>query len=130
MRLEGKIVLVTGASSGIGAAIALACARAGADVAITYRSNAAGADETARRVRELGRRAEIAKVDISRDAEITGLAETARERFGRVDAWINNAGADILTGNAARLTPVQKLDLVLERWTSGERSSRRGPPSS
>jgi 3-oxoacyl-[acyl-carrier protein] reductase len=113
VRLEGKIVLVTGASSGIGAAVALACARAGADVAITYRANAAGAEDTARRIREVGRRAEVAKVDISRDAEITGLADTVREQFGRVDIWINNAGADILTGSAVRLTPVQKLDLVL-----------------
>jgi 3-oxoacyl-[acyl-carrier protein] reductase len=113
VKLEGKIVLVTGGSSGIGAAIALACAREGADVALTYRANAAGAEDTARGIRELGRRAEIAKVDISQDAEIAGLAETARKRFGRVDVWINNAGADILTGSGGRLTPLEKLDLVL-----------------
>ena len=113
MRLAGKIVLVTGASSGIGSAIALGCAREGADVAVTYRGNAAGAEETALAIRGLGRRAEVLQVDISRDAEIEALAAALRERFGRVDAWINNAGADILTGAGERLSRREKLDLVL-----------------
>ena len=59
MELDGKIVLVTGSSSGIGQAIALACARAGADVAVTYRANSDGAEGTAREIRALGRRAEV-----------------------------------------------------------------------
>ena len=113
MRLDGKIVLVTGASSGIGSAIALGCAREGADVALTYRGNAAGAEETARAIRSLGRRAEVLQVDISRDEEIQTLAVALRERFGRVDTWINNAGADILTGSGARLSRRDKLDVVL-----------------
>jgi 3-oxoacyl-[acyl-carrier protein] reductase len=113
VRLAGKIVLVTGASSGIGSAIALGCAREGADVAVTYRGNAAGAEETALAIRGLGRRAEVMRVDISRDAEIEALAAALRERFGRVDAWINNAGADILTGAGGRLSRREKLDLVL-----------------
>jgi NAD(P)-dependent dehydrogenase (short-subunit alcohol dehydrogenase family) len=54
--LEQKIVVVTGGSSGIGRAIALRCARAGADVAITYRKNQDGADSTAQEIRSLGRR--------------------------------------------------------------------------
>ena len=57
--LEGKIVLVTGASSGIGRAIALRCARAGADLALTYRKNQSGAETTAKEIRALGRRAEV-----------------------------------------------------------------------
>lgn len=113
MRLVDKIVLVTGASSGIGSAIALGCAREGADVALTYRGNAAGAEETARAIRSLGRRAEVLQVDISRDEEIQALAPALRERFGRVDTWINNAGADILTGSGGRLSRRDKLDLVL-----------------
>lgn len=113
MRLAGKIVLVTGASSGIGSAIALGCAREGADVAVTYRENAAGAEATALAIRKLGRRAEVVQVDISRDAEIEALTLGLRERFGRVDAWINNAGADILTGAGGRLSRREKLDLVL-----------------
>ena len=113
MRLAGKVVLVTGASSGIGSAIALGCAREGADVAVSYRENAAGAEATALAIRKLGRRVEVLQVDISRDAEIEALAAWLRERFGRVDAWINNAGADILTGAGGRLSRREKLDLVL-----------------
>jgi 3-oxoacyl-[acyl-carrier protein] reductase len=113
VRLAGKIVLVTGASSGIGSAIALGCAREGADVAVSYRENAAGAEATALAIRKLGRRVEVLQVDISRDAEIEALSLGLRERFGRVDAWINNAGADILTGAGGRLSRREKLDLVL-----------------
>lgn len=113
MTLAGKIVLVTGGSSGIGRAIAIGCARAGADVAVTYRSNLDGAEQTARAIRDLGRRAEVVPVDISRDADVAALAAALRERFGRVDAWINNAGADILTGASGRSSRLEKLEQVL-----------------
>jgi len=113
VRLEGKTVLVTGASSGIGAAIALGCAREGADVALTFRGNAGGAEETAGRVRALGRRAEVLRVDIAREEDIAALARDVVGHFGRVDAWINNAGADILTGAGGRRSRLEKLDQVL-----------------
>jgi 3-oxoacyl-[acyl-carrier protein] reductase len=113
VRLEGKVVLVTGASSGIGRAIALGCAREGADLAITYRANVDGADEAARAIRALGRRAEALVADISREDDIAGLARWLEERFGRVDVWINNAGADILTGDGSRLSKLERLDRVL-----------------
>jgi 3-oxoacyl-[acyl-carrier protein] reductase len=111
--LDHKIVLVTGASSGIGRAIALRCARAGADLALTYRKNQSGAEATASEIRALGRRAEVLRVDISRPPEIETLVRELKKRFDRVDVWINNAGADILTGDAARLPRLEKLDLVL-----------------
>jgi 3-oxoacyl-[acyl-carrier protein] reductase len=113
VRLDGKVAVVTGASSGIGRAIAIGCAREGADLAITYRGNGTGAEETAAAIRALGRRAEVLRTDVSRDDDVAALAASVRERFGRADAWINNAGADILTGAGARLTPREKLDLVL-----------------
>ncbi|HEY7637903.1 MAG TPA: SDR family oxidoreductase [Gemmatimonadales bacterium] len=113
MRLEGKTVLVTGASSGIGQAIALGCAQAGADVAITFRRNRQGAEETATQVRVAGRRVEQFQTDISRDEDVSKLVTGLRDRFGRVDVWINNAGADILTGEGGKLTRREKLDLVL-----------------
>jgi 3-oxoacyl-[acyl-carrier protein] reductase len=111
--LERKVVLVTGGSSGIGHAIALRCARAGADLGITYRKNQAGAEDTAREIRALGRRAEIIQTDVSRREDIDLLVDRLRNVFDRVDVWINNAGADILTGEGGRLSRVDKLDLVL-----------------
>jgi 3-oxoacyl-[acyl-carrier protein] reductase len=111
--LERKNVLVTGASSGIGRAIALRCAHAGADLAITYRKNQQGADATAREIRSLGRRAEVLRIDISREADIQSLTAQLSRQFARLDVWINNAGADILTGDGGRLSRLQKLDLVL-----------------
>jgi 3-oxoacyl-[acyl-carrier protein] reductase len=111
--LQQKTVLVTGASSGIGRAIALRCAEAGADLAITYRSNEQGAQETARDIQAMGRRAEVLRIDISREEEIDRLVNHLQRAFPRIDVWINNAGADILTGDAGRLSRVRKLDLVL-----------------
>jgi 3-oxoacyl-[acyl-carrier protein] reductase len=113
VRLDGKVVLVTGASSGIGRAIALGCAREGADLALTYRANADGAEQTARDIRALGRRAEVVRADISREDDVTALGRAVAERFGRVDGWINNAGADILTGAGTKLSRLEKLDRVL-----------------
>jgi 3-oxoacyl-[acyl-carrier protein] reductase len=135
VQLEGKIVLVTGGSSGIGRAIAIAAARAGADVAITYRGNAEGAAATAREITAIGRGCHVARTDVSRQADVGDLAAAMREKFGRVDAWINNAGADILTGKGAKLTPLEKLDLllavdlrgtVLASWAAVELMRERG----
>jgi 3-oxoacyl-[acyl-carrier protein] reductase len=112
-QLERKNVLVTGASSGIGRAIALRCAAAGADLAITYRSNEKGARATAQSIRDLGRRAEMLPIDIRRDDDIERLSAELSKAFSRIDVWINNAGADILTGQATQLSRRQKLDTVL-----------------
>jgi 3-oxoacyl-[acyl-carrier protein] reductase len=111
--LEGRNVVVTGGSSGIGRAIAGRCAAAGADVLITYRRNRRGADETASELSRTGRQVVVQQADITREQDITDLARRAREALGRVDVWINNAGADILTGAAGELPPREKLDLVL-----------------
>jgi 3-oxoacyl-[acyl-carrier protein] reductase len=111
--LKGKVVLVTGASSGIGRAIALACARAGADVATTYRTNQPGAERVMGEVKELGRRSLAVKADIAREDEIGELVRALVANLGRVDVWINNAGADILTGAGAKLSLRDRLDLLL-----------------
>jgi 3-oxoacyl-[acyl-carrier protein] reductase len=112
-RLAGRNVVVTGGSSGIGRAIALACARAGANVLITYRRNRAGAEETAQAVRASGRRAEVFPLALSDGEQIAALAALARTTFGGVDVWINNAGADILTAEFGKHSRQEKLDLVL-----------------
>jgi len=111
--LNGKRVVVTGGSSGIGRAIAGRCAEAGADVLLTYRRNRRGADEAAQELARGGRRVLVQQADISREEDIVALARQAREGLGRVDVWINNAGADILTGDAGKLSPREKLELVL-----------------
>jgi 3-oxoacyl-[acyl-carrier protein] reductase len=109
----GKVVLVTGGSSGIGRAIALEAAAAGADVALTFRANERGAREVVAAVAALGRRAEVLRLDIAHPEEIEAAGRWVRERYGVVDAWINNAGADILTAGGAALSDREKLDLLL-----------------
>ena len=111
--LQGRTMLVTGASSGIGRAIAQAAARAGADVALTYRENAAGARETGAAVEALGRKAVVFQLDLSDPAAIRAVGAATRDALGRIDAWVNNAGADILTGDGGTLSDLQKLDLLL-----------------
>ena len=92
MKLHGKVALVTGAQQGIGAAIALALAGEGADVAINWLDNQADAEAVARGVREKGRRAALIKAGIGKLAEIeTMAAETARQ-LGPIDILVNNAG--------------------------------------
>jgi 3-oxoacyl-[acyl-carrier protein] reductase len=111
--LSGKVVVVTGGSSGIGQAIAIACAEAGADLVVSYQHNRGGIEETVRRVSTAGRTAVPVQVDVSREEDVERLGGTVRERFGKADVWINNAGADILTGRGAKLSPLEKLDLLL-----------------
>jgi 3-oxoacyl-[acyl-carrier protein] reductase len=111
--LSGKVVVITGGSSGIGQAIAIACAEAGADLVVSYQHNRDGIEETVRRVGAAGRAAVPVQVDVSREPDVERLAGTVRERFGKADVWINNAGADILTGRGAKLSPLEKLDLLL-----------------
>ena len=64
-------------------------------------------------VRALGRRAHVMRADISRPEDVATLGPGARDALGRVDVWVNSAGADILTGEARRLSPIQKLDRLL-----------------
>ncbi|HEY1305240.1 MAG TPA: SDR family oxidoreductase [Vicinamibacterales bacterium] len=113
-QLAGRAMLVTGASSGIGRGIALAAARAGADVAITYRTNEKGARDVEREIRAMGRRAATFRADVADEASVHALGPAAAKALGRLDVWVNNAGADILTGPAALLSDGDKLDLLLE----------------
>jgi len=111
--LKDKVAVITGASSGIGQAMTQLAAREGADLVITYQRNREGAESTASGIRALGRRCAVVQADVSASADIDRLLHSAVTEYGRVDAWINNAGADILTGNGARLSRIEKLDLLL-----------------
>ena len=91
-RLEGKNALVTGASSGIGQGIAVALAAAGANVGINYRSNADGAEETSRRVRELGHRAFIIEADVGDPAQVMTMFSRFDDAMGPIDIMVANAG--------------------------------------
>ncbi len=89
-RLDGQVALVTGAATGIGAAIALALAEAGADVAC--HGNSRPAEDTAGKVRELGRRALALKGDLAQKPTAAALVAQTVAEFGRIDLLINNAG--------------------------------------
>ncbi len=90
--LTGKSAVVTGGSRGIGRAIVLRLATQGADVAFSFRGNAAAAGETAAAVQAMGRRALPVQGDVSDPAAADGLIKAALEAFGKVDILVNNAG--------------------------------------
>lgn len=100
--LVGKVALVTGASRGIGRAVAVALARAGADVAVHYRTREDAARETAGQVTAMRRRRLVVAADVSVAAEVTRLAAAVEAGLGPVDILINNAGA-------ARLVPLEQV---------------------
>jgi 3-oxoacyl-[acyl-carrier protein] reductase len=112
-RLDGVRAVVTGASSGIGAAIAEAFGAAGATVLVTHRDSAEGASTVAERIARAGGRAELAQADLGTRGACEALVAEARERLGGLDVWVNNAGADVLTGEAADWEWERKLDILL-----------------
>lgn len=91
-KLEGKVALVTGASKGIGAAIAKALAAQGAAVVVTYASSKSGADAVVAAIKEAGGRAATAGGDVSKAADAARLVQTAIDQFGRLDILVNNSG--------------------------------------
>jgi 3-oxoacyl-[acyl-carrier protein] reductase len=104
---------VTGASSGIGRAIAEAYAAEGAVVLLTHRESPERAREVADVIAARGGRALARQADLATRAACERLAADACEEFGGVDVWVNNAGADVLTGEAAAWEWERKLDLLL-----------------
>lgn len=112
-RLEGKTAVVTGASSGIGAAIARVFAVAGAHVVINYNHSEDKAAAVLEQIQQAGGKALVIKADISDPVEVNSLIKEAQGALGQIDIWINNAGADILTGEGAERSTAEKLDALI-----------------
>ena len=132
--LAGQAAVVTGSSSGIGRAIALELASAGADVLVHARQNRAAADDVSGAIRSLGRRTTVALADL-RDPVEQDRFVAAAWAWREIDVWVNNAGADVLTGDAAdwsfedKLTALWQVDVVATLRLSravGERMRKRG----
>jgi 3-oxoacyl-[acyl-carrier protein] reductase len=104
---------VTGASSGIGRAIAEAYAAEGAVVLLTHRASPDRAREVADAIAARGGRALVRQADLATCDACERLAAEARDELGGVDVWVNNAGADVLTGEAATWEWERKLDALL-----------------
>jgi len=91
-KLAGKVAVVTGASKGIGAAIAKALGAEGASVVVNYSSSKTGADKVVAAIAEAGGKAVAVKADVSKAAEAKALIDDAVKAFGRIDVLVNNSG--------------------------------------
>ena len=111
--LENKTAVVTGAGSGIGAAIAKAYAQAGAQVVVHYHHSEKQAEQVARQINADGGGATVIRANITHLEEINFLIREAKAALGQIDIWVNNAGADILTGKGAKLTDQEKLQNLI-----------------
>jgi 3-oxoacyl-[acyl-carrier protein] reductase len=104
---------VTGASSGIGRAIAETFAAHGAAVLLTHRASPERAGEIAEAIAARGGLGLVAQADLGTREACERLVRQARDELGRLDVWVNNAGADVLTGEAAAWDWERKLDTLL-----------------
>lgn len=105
--LTGKKALVTGASRGIGRGIALALAKAGADVAVNYRGGIEQAEETAKMIRDLGREAFIIQADVANREQVGAMFAQVKDKWGKLDIQVNNAGV-------VAMNPIEKV--TEEEW--------------
>lgn len=105
--LADHVIVVTGASRGIGAAIAVACAEAGADMAVGYRDRSNGASATVEAVRERGREAEAFQADVRNPDQVAAMIEAIVDRFGRIDGLVNNAGV---------MPESRVVDMTVDEW--------------
>ena len=109
--MKGRIALVTGASRGIGAGIALELAKAGVDIAINYRHNKDAAGGVASRIRALGRRAEIYQADVTDESVCQSMVAAILADFGKVDILVNNAGIGSIHVGRPLITETKPEDL-------------------
>lgn len=112
--LDGRTAVVTGASGGIGSAVARRLGRDGARVVVNYHRSREAAEETVRAIRDHGGEAVAVQADVSGRDGGERLLEAAVEEFASPDIWANLAGADILTGEGGRRDPDEKADAVVD----------------
>jgi 3-oxoacyl-[acyl-carrier protein] reductase len=114
LRLQDKTAVITGASTGIGRAMATLFARQGATVVVNYRRSASQAEALVNAIRSQGGEAIPIQADVSRPEEVERLVDSAMEALKRIDIWANVAGADILTGEGPQLGDLEKLNRLME----------------
>jgi NAD(P)-dependent dehydrogenase (short-subunit alcohol dehydrogenase family) len=102
--LDGRVAVVTGGSSGIGKATALAFGREGAKVVVSYNSNAKGGEDTASEIRTAGGEAVYVRADVTKSRDVEALIKCAVETYGRLDCAFNNAGIGQYDGIYAPFT--------------------------
>jgi 3-oxoacyl-[acyl-carrier protein] reductase len=119
-KLAGKVAVVTGASKGIGAAIAKALATEGAQVVVNYASSKAGADAVVQAITAAGGKAVAVQADVSKAEQAQGLIDTAVKEFGRLDVLVNNSGVyefgaidDITEEHYRRMFDINVLGVLL-----------------
>src|SRR6056300_323326 len=100
---KGKVALITGASRGIGRAIAIELAKNGASISINYNSNIKSAKETQNLVNEMGTKSIIFKANISKEKEVKRLIESTESKLGPIDLLVTNAGIAKLSKNPLEL---------------------------
>lgn len=110
-KLQGKNALVTGASSGIGKAVAIRFAQDGANVVVNYRSGKDNAEETAAIIRSAGGKALVLQADVSKEDEVQSMFARALDAFGSIHVLVNNAG--IQTPSASDAVEMADFDRVL-----------------
>ena len=114
LQLEQKTAVITGASSGIGRSMALAFAREGARVVVNYNISVAKAETVVSEIRSNGGHAVAIQANVGHPDQVENLIRTTQAEFGKIDIWVNNAGADILTGSGAKLSDEEKLHQLIE----------------
>ena len=126
MELDGKIALITGAGRGIGKALAIGFAKAGAHVVLVSRT-LTEIEATARETADFGNQSVLVRADVSQPNDVRHIAEIAADRFGRLDILINNAALRMNQLGDKSSYYIPFVNLTLEDWDSAINVNLRGP---